>query len=148
MTNYFLFFSNIGFFMVKLRLRRKGRKHHAVYDVVAMDSRARRDGDFLERLGFYDPNTKPNTIKIDVDRAIYWLGVGAQPTHVVNLLFAQEGILLRRHLMFKEKSAEEIETEVAKHQKVALDRYFRRKELRAKRKETKAKAEAEAKESK
>ncbi len=130
--------------MVKLRLRRKGRAHHPVYDIVAVDIRAPRDGAFLERLGFYDPNTHPNTIKVDPDRAIYWLNVGAQPTNTVKNILSYEGVLLRRHLAFKGKNQVEIEEAVEKHKQVASDRYVRRGDLRKKRKEDKIKAEAAA----
>jgi small subunit ribosomal protein S16 len=131
--------------MVKLRLRRKGRMHHAVYDIVAVDGRARRDGAFLDKLGFYDPNTNPNTIRIDSKKALHWLSVGAQPTETVGLLFSYEGILLRKHLKIKGKSQEEIEAEVEKHKKVVSDRYERRKKLRKERAIAKAKAEEAAK---
>jgi small subunit ribosomal protein S16 len=130
--------------MVRLRLRRKGRIHHPVYDIVAVDGRKKRDGAYLERLGYYDPHTQPSTIKIDVERAIYWLNNGAQPSDMVRELMSYEGVLLRRHLQFKGKSEEEIEQEIAKHKEVAHERYFRRKELRKKRVLAKEKAKEEA----
>lgn len=133
--------------MVKLRLRRKGRIHHAVYDIVAVDGRARRDGAYLERVGFFDPNTTPNTIKIDADRAIYWMNVGAQPTETVNHLLSYEGVLLRRALEFKGLNADEIQAKVSKHKEVAAARYERRRQLRKKREQNKklaAKKAAEA----
>jgi small subunit ribosomal protein S16 len=119
-----------------------------VYDIVVMDGRAKRDGAFLERLGYYDPNTAPSTFKINHERAIYWLGVGAQPTLVVHNLMSYDGVLLRRQLQFKEKPAEEIETLVAKHKEIALARYARRKDLRKKRMVAKKKAEEAEKEAK
>jgi small subunit ribosomal protein S16 len=125
--------------MVKLRLRRKGRTHHPVYDIVAMDGRSRRDGAFIERLGYYDPHINPSKISINADRAVYWLNVGAQPTDIVKMLFSYEGILLRRHLILKGKNQVEIEEEVAKHKQVVASRYKRRQQLRKKRKENKAK---------
>ena len=131
--------------MVKLRLRRKGRMHHAVYDIVAVDGRARRDGAFLDKLGFYDPNTNPNTIRIDTNKALHWLSVGAQPTETVGLLFSYEGVLLRKHLKIKGKSQEEIEAEVEKHKNVVSARYERCKKLRKERAIAKAKAEEAAK---
>lgn len=131
--------------MVKLRLRRKGRIHHAVYDIVAVDGRARRDGAFLDKIGFYDPNTNPNTIRFDADKALHWLNNGAQPTETVGLLLSYEGILLRKHLTIKGKSQEEIEAEVAKHKRVVAARYERRKRLRKERVIAKAKAEELAK---
>lgn len=131
--------------MVKLRLRRKGRMHLPVYDIVAVDGRARRDGAFLDKLGFYDPNTNPNTIKLDAAKALHWLNVGAQPTETVGLLFSYEGILLRKHLAKKGKTADEIEAEVEKHKTVVAARYERRKNLRKERAVAKAKAEEAAK---
>ena len=130
--------------MVKLRLRRKGRQHYPVYDIVAVDGRARRDGAYLERLGYMNPNTTPTTVKIDAERAIYWLNVGAQPTDVLRLMMSYEGIMLKRALQFKGVPAEEIEAQVAKHKANALARHSRRKQLRVKRKEDKVKATAKA----
>lgn len=132
--------------MVKLRLRRKGRTHLPVYDIVAVDGRKRRDGAYLERLGYYDPNTSPNTFQIDAERALYWLGVGAQPTDTVKNFLSYEGILLTKHLRLKGKSEEEIAEAIVKHKEIADARYKRRKELRKLRKENKKKAEQEAKE--
>jgi small subunit ribosomal protein S16 len=123
--------------MVKLRLRRKGRMHHAVYDIIAIDGRKRRDGAFLERLGWFDPNTNPSTISIDADKAIHWLNVGAQATPVVNKILSYEGVLLRRHMQFKGKTAQEIAEAIEKHKTVVHERYFRRKELRKTRIENK-----------
>lgn len=71
----------------KIRLKRMGKKFYAVYRVVIMDSRTKRDGRAIEEIGLYNPNTQPSTIEIDSERAQYWLGVGAQPTdQVKNLL--------------------------------------------------------------
>lgn len=127
--------------MVKLRLRRKGRIHNPVYDVVAVDIRRKRDGKYLERLGYYDPNHKPSVIKINADSAIKWLNNGAQPTDRVRLLLSYEGILLRRTMEFKGKSEEEIAEAVEKHKANAASRY--QKQLEA-RKARKAKPEEEA----
>ena len=69
----------------KIRLKRQGKKFYAFYRVVVADSHVKRDG--IEEIGTYDPNTQPSTIKIDSERAQYWLGVGAQPSEpVLNLL--------------------------------------------------------------
>ncbi|WEV66050.1 MULTISPECIES: 30S ribosomal protein S16 [unclassified Bifidobacterium] len=71
----------------KIRLKRMGKKFHAVYRIVIMDSRKKRDGKSIEEIGQYDPNQQPSLIKIDSERAQYWLGVGAQPSEpVLNLL--------------------------------------------------------------
>ena len=130
--------------MVRLRLRRKGRIHHPVYDIVALDGRKKRDGAFLERLGYYDPHTQPSTIKVNAERAIYWLNNGAQASDMVRELLSYEGVLLRRALQFKGKSEEEIEQEIEKHREVARERYFRRKEMRKQRILAKEKAKEEA----
>ena len=64
----------------KIRLKRMGKKFYAFYRVVVVDSRVKRDGQVIEEIGTYNPNTQPSTIEIDSERAQYWLGVGAQPT--------------------------------------------------------------------
>ncbi len=119
--------------MVKIRLRRKGRTHYPFYDIVAIDSRNRRDGAFIERLGFYNPNTQPSNIEINVERAIYWLNNGAQPSDTVRKLLSYEGVFLARHLKFKNKSSDEIEEALIKHKEISIARYWRRRELRKKR---------------
>lgn len=71
----------------KIRLKRFGKKFHAIYRVVVADSRTKRDGKVIEEIGLYDPNQQPSLIKIDSERAQYWLGVGAQPSEpALNLL--------------------------------------------------------------
>lgn len=78
--------------MVKIRLTRKGAKKKPFYRVVAADSRKRRDGPFLEILGTYNPLKEPSEIKIDTERAKYWLERGAQPTSVVKKLLKIAGL--------------------------------------------------------
>ncbi len=119
--------------MVKLRLRRRGRKKHPFYDIVAIDGRARRDGASIERVGFVDPMTNPKAVTLDVSRALYWLSVGAQPTDIVEQILSREGVLLRRHLTFKGKTEAEIDEAVAQHKQVAAERYDRLKKRRAER---------------
>ena len=79
--------------MVKIRLRRVGAKKQPSYRIVAADSRAPRDGRFIEILGHYNPRTDPKTIEIKEDRVRYWLSQGAQPTEAVERLLRQKGIL-------------------------------------------------------
>ena len=69
--------------MVKIRLKRQGAKKAPFYRVVVADSKSPRDGRNIEEIGTYDPMTKPATIKIDMERAKYWIGCGAQPTDTV-----------------------------------------------------------------
>lgn len=82
----------------KIRLQRHGRKGYAHYTVVVADSRAPRDGRFIERLGSYDPNTNPATIQLNFDRALYWIEVGAQPTDTAHYILKREGVMLMKHL--------------------------------------------------
>ena len=69
--------------MVKIRLRRVGAKKAPFYRVVVADSHFARDGRFIEEIGTYDPLTEPATLKIDMERAKYWISNGAQPTDTV-----------------------------------------------------------------
>ncbi len=128
--------------MVKIRLRRKGKTHYPVYDIVVVDARVKRDGKYIERLGFYNPNTQPSTIQIDSQKAIHWLNQGAQPTNVVRNLLSYEGVLLARRMQILGKAPEEIEQLVKNHKENASSRFWRRKELRKKREEAKKKAQA------
>ena len=82
----------------KIRLQRHGKKKSAFYHIVAADSRAKRDGRFIEKLGTYNPNTNPATIDLDFDRAFYWVQVGAVPTDTVKALLSYKGVLLKNHL--------------------------------------------------
>ena len=93
---------------VKLRLRRMGKKKQPIYKVVAADSRSPRDGKFIESIGLYNPKSDPAGIEIKEDRALYWLNVGAQPTDTVKNLLTHQGILLKKELMKKGLSEEEI----------------------------------------
>ncbi len=78
--------------MVKIRLTRKGKKKKPFYRVIVAESRNRRDGPFLEIIGTYDPLKEPSEIKIDTERAKYWLGCGAQPTSAVKNLLKIAGM--------------------------------------------------------
>ena len=82
----------------KIRLQRHGRKGYAYYPIVIADSRAPRDGRFIERIGSYNPNTNPATISLNFDRALYWIEVGAQPTDTVRSILSKEGVMLMKHL--------------------------------------------------
>ena len=83
---------------VKIRLQRHGHKDYAFYPIVIADSRAPREGRFIERIGYYNPNTDPATISLNFERALYWLNVGAQPTDTVRNILSREGVLLMKHL--------------------------------------------------
>ena len=82
----------------RIRLQRHGRKGYAHYTIVIADSRAPRDGRFIERLGYYNPNTNPAQIELNFERALYWVEVGAQPTDTVRSILSREGVMLMKHL--------------------------------------------------
>lgn len=82
----------------KIRLQRHGRKNYAFYPIVIADSRAPRDGRFIERIGSYNPNTNPATITLNFERALYWVNTGAQPTNTVRNILSREGVMLMKHL--------------------------------------------------
>ncbi len=82
----------------KIRLQRGGRKGYAVYRVVVSDSRAPRDGRFVEKLGMYNPNTNPATVEINFERALHWVECGAQPTDTARTILKGEGVYLMKHL--------------------------------------------------
>lgn len=84
---------------VKIRLQRHGKKGKPFYWVVAADSRAKRDGKFLEKLGIYNPNTNPATIEINVDHSVKWLQNGAQPSETAKRILSYKGVLLKHHLL-------------------------------------------------
>lgn len=79
--------------MLKIRLRRMGAKKAPFYRIIVADSRAPRDGAFLEELGYYNPLTDPVGLKVDNERAAHWLSNGAQPTDTVRALLKKSGAL-------------------------------------------------------
>ena len=84
---------------IKIRLARHGKKFRPYYHVVVADSRAPRDGKLIERIGTYNPVTKPATIDINFDKALSWLQKGAQPTDTVRTLLKSKGIIYKNHLL-------------------------------------------------
>ena len=84
---------------VKMRLARHGRKRYAFYHIVVANSRAPRDGRYIETIGSYNPNSNPATINLDFDKAYNWLTNGAQPTDTVRAILSYKGVLYKKHLM-------------------------------------------------
>ena len=84
---------------VKIRLARHGKKGAPIYHIVAADSRAPRDGKFIEKLGVYNPNTNPATIDLKFDRALDWLLKGAQPTDTCRAILSYKGVMYKKHLL-------------------------------------------------
>ncbi|MGN0195564.1 MAG: 30S ribosomal protein S16 [Candidatus Cryptobacteroides sp.] len=83
---------------VKIRLQRHGKKNFAFFHIVVADTRAPRDGRYIEQIGSYNPNTNPATIVLNSERALAWLNVGAETTLVTRRILSYEGVLLRKHL--------------------------------------------------
>jgi small subunit ribosomal protein S16 len=83
----------------KIRLQRQGRKFQAIYSIVVTDSRAPRDGKFIESLGQYNPNSNPATIILDFNKALEWLQKGAQPTDTCRAILSFKGVLYKKHLL-------------------------------------------------
>ena len=83
---------------VKIRLQRHGKKGKPFYWIVATDSRAKRDGRFLDKIGTYNPNTNPATIDLSLESAVNWLHKGAQPTETARAILSYKGALLKHHL--------------------------------------------------
>ncbi|MCY3615876.1 MAG: 30S ribosomal protein S16 [Bacteroidetes bacterium] len=107
---------------VKIRLRRMGRKKKPIWALVAADSRAPRDGKFIEDLGRYYPQEEPSRVELREDRIKYWLEVGAQPTDTVRNLLSRRGVLLGLHLERKGIEPEAITEAVEAHRQHREDR--------------------------
>jgi small subunit ribosomal protein S16 len=136
---------------VKIRLARHGRKQHAYYHIVVANSRAPRDGRFIERIGSYNPNTNPATIDLDFDKAISWLYKGAQPTDTTRSILSHEGVLMKKHLLdgakkgaFSEADAE-VKFEAWMKEKTARVQASKEKMTSAQIEEKKSRLKAEAK---
>ncbi len=86
------------FMPVRLRLQRHGKKGKPFYWIVAADTRSKRDGRFLEKLGTYNPNLNPAQIELNVESAVKWLQKGAQPTDTARAILSHQGVLLKKHL--------------------------------------------------
>ena len=84
---------------VKIRLQRHGKKGKPFYWIVAADSRAKRDGKYLEKLGTYNPNTNPATIDLNFDEAVQWLQNGAKPTDTARNILSYRGVMMKHHLL-------------------------------------------------
>ena len=133
--------------MVKIRLRRIGKKKQPIYKIVVADSRAWRNGKFIEGLGQYNPLLNPMVIEVREDRLFYWLKSGAQPTDTLRSLLQRKGLWLKWGLMKKGADEQTIATAFEKWQGLQADKLRRETERRARRKvarRKKAAAEAPA----
>jgi len=136
---------------VKIRLTRRGKKGKPYYHIVIADSRAPRDGKYIEKLGAYNPTTNPATIELDFDRALEWLQKGAQPTDTCRAILSYKGVLLKKHLLDGvKKNAFTLEETDEKHnawlkEKEAKIQAKKEKITKEKEKEIKKRFEAESK---
>jgi small subunit ribosomal protein S16 len=105
--------------MVRIRLRRMGAKKQPSYRVVVADSRAPRDGRFIEVIGFYNPRTEPETVQINEGRALHWLGVGAVPSEAVARLLKQQGTTARFERLKQGESLDALLAEAVATQEAA-----------------------------
>lgn len=128
----------------KIRLARHGRKARPIYHIVVADSRAPRDGKFIERLGTYNPNTHPATIDLEFDKALDWLQKGAQPTDTVKSLLSRKGVMMKKHLLDGARkgafSVEEAETRFETWMKDKESKLLKVVEMASKDKDAAAKA--------
>ncbi len=83
----------------RIRLQRHGKKGKAFFHIVAADSRAKRDGKFIEKLGVYNPNTNPATIDINFDKTLNWVQVGAEMSDTARAILSYKGVLYKNHLL-------------------------------------------------
>lgn len=110
---------------VKLRLRRMGRKKLPMYRIVAVDSRNRRDGKYLEKVGLYNPLPDPVELEIDKEKAMKWLNRGAIPSDTVKSFLQRKGIMLEWDLRKRGYDDEKIEEELKKWEIAQLERQKR-----------------------
>ncbi len=84
---------------VRIRLSRRGKKGRPFYYIVVADSRAPRDGKFIEKIGTYNPMTNPAAVDLEFEKALYWLQAGAQPSDSVRSLLSHQGVMHKNHLL-------------------------------------------------
>ena len=133
--------------MVKLRLRRAGKKKHPIYKIVAADMRSPRDGRFIEAVGQYNPNVNPIFLTVQEERVLYWLRNGAQPTDTVRSLLQRKGVWLRWSLIRRGVDDAKMQSIVERWQMQQTERPQReadRKSRRSQRKKKAAEKPAEA----
>ncbi len=130
--------------MVRIRLRREGKKQHPIYKIVATDMRAPRNGGYLEALGQYDPHTHPVALTFQEPRVEYWLRNGARPTDTVRSLFKRTGFWLRWTLIRQGKDEATVKNVIERWQTLQADRPKREADRKARRLERKKKAAAPA----
>ena len=130
--------------MVKLRLRRTGKKKQPFYKIIVADSRASRTGKFIEAIGHYNPRAHPMIIEVDESRLFVWLKQGAQPTDTLRSLLQRKGLWLKWGLMKKGADEAKIAAEFEKWQMLQAEKLQRDEERKARRKLARKKKASEA----
>jgi small subunit ribosomal protein S16 len=130
--------------LVKIRLKRAGRKKLPFYQIVAADGRSPRDGKFLEVIGHYNPTAKPHAVTIEKDRVAYWLNAGAQPTDTVRGLIRGTGLLHELNLKRRGVSETDIAAEMEQWLLKEAERRQKRLNVKLRRRQNKKDAEASA----
>ena len=98
----------------KIRLQRHGKKRKPFYHIVIADSRAKRDGKFIEKIGTYNPNTNPATIELNIESALKWVQTGAEMTDTARAILSYKGVLYKNHLVNGVKKGALTEADVEK----------------------------------
>ena len=127
----------------KIRLQRHGRKGRPIFHIVVADTRSKRDGRYIERLGLYNPNTNPATIEINFDSALDWVMTGAQPTDTARNILSYKGVMMKKHLLEGVRKGAFDEAEAEKRFEAWVEQKAGKIESK---KENLTKAEQEAKE--
>ena len=117
-----------------------GKKRQPIYKVVAADVRSPRDGKYIEAIGSYNPKTDPAVVELNEERALYWLNCGAQPTTTVKNLLSRKGILLRKELLKKGLSEEDVNAKMEEWKNAQDSKLANKKEKAEKKKQEKLEA--------
>ncbi len=129
---------------VHIRLRRMGKKKQPFYRIVAIDSRAARDGKYLDNIGTYNPRLEPAAVQLDSERVVYWLSKGAKPSDTVRSLLRRQGLLMRLHLQKLGMDEAQISEAMKQWEAQQAERQKRQEALREqKKRQRKAKKEDE-----
>lgn len=124
--------------MVKLRLKRMGKKKAPLYKIVAADSRSPRDGRFIESVGNYNPHAEPAQVVLKEERVIHWLTKGAKPTETVRNLLRREGLIMKMRLLKSKASEEKVSEKMQQFIDDKANKLEREKARKLRQKENKA----------
>jgi len=124
--------------LVKLRLKRMGKKKAPLYKIVAADSRSPRDGRFIESVGNYNPHAEPAQVVLKEERVIHWLTKGAKPTETVRNLLRREGLIMKMRLLKSKASEEKVSEKMQQFIDDKANKLEREKARKLRQKENKA----------